>query len=98
MATVFHILLRRAGIHQADQACQRVTYHTSGIVPALTSFNLRATLYGRCRRENDAKVGINIWPEGEAMFTLNQIIYVGVINKVSKVSLLCVYANKSVLF
>lgn len=47
MATVFHILLRRAGIHQPDQACQRVTYHAAGIFPALTSFALSATLYGR---------------------------------------------------
>lgn len=44
MATVFHILLRRAGIHQPDQACQRVTYHTAGIFPALTSFALGASM------------------------------------------------------
>lgn len=60
MATVFHILLRRAGIHQADRACQRGTYHTSGIFPALTSFALRATLDGRRRRGKDGIVGINL--------------------------------------
>lgn len=60
MATVFHILLRRAGIHQPDQACQRVTYHTSGIFPALTSFALRVTLDGLRRRGKDTTVGINL--------------------------------------
>lgn len=59
MATVFHILLRRAGIHQPDQACQRVTYHAAGIFPALTSFALSATLYGRRHRGKDTIVGIN---------------------------------------
>lgn len=60
MATVFHILLCRAGIHQPDQVCQRVTYHTSGGSPTSTNFALSVTLYGLHRRGQDTIVGINL--------------------------------------
>lgn len=61
--TVFHILLWEAGIHQPDQMCQHVTYHSSGSSPASTRFALNATLY-------DVKEKIQpwrlIWPEDKA--------------------------------
>lgn len=62
--TVFHILLWEAGIHQPDQMCQHVTYHSSGSSPASTRFALNATLY-------DVKEKIQpwrlIWPEDKAV-------------------------------
>lgn len=49
-ATVFHILLCGAGIHQPDQMRQHVTYHSSGGFPASTPFALNATLMEKIQR------------------------------------------------